>query len=181
MCCVMSIYSLAKENTRQLAHVHGLSKISVAIEKGKMVIELKSPAVDLVGFEHKAKTEYDINNVKKVQIQLEHNSDMFVLTGGSCELINTFIDLSNLINDINSAVPHQHHKQSNKENNTGNTHQEITANYYYHCEKTPELSSITINVFQLFPRVKNIQSMWITEKKQGAKLLNATNKTINLR
>ncbi|KGJ88353.1 ZrgA family zinc uptake protein [Colwellia psychrerythraea] len=174
-CSFIHIHSSAKEGAILSTHAHGLSEMNIALENQKLVIELLSPAIDLVGFEHKAKTEKSINKVKKVETKLRKHNDIVSLSGGNCQLISTFIDVSNLTN-----IPddHQHHQvHSNKKNN----HSEVISKYDYHCEKISELSSITVKVFHLFTSVKEVQAIWITEIHQGAERLNAKNNVINLR
>lgn len=172
-CTLTSEYSLAEGHTTLGAHIHGLSEMSIAIEKQRLVIELVSPAVDLVGFEHRAKTAENIKQVHELEKQLSQHNEVFSLTGGGCRLISKLIDLSNLKNTLDN---HKHHNEEKI-----NNHGEVIANYNYHCEKASELSLITVKVFNLFPSVKEIQAMWITEIHQGAELLNAKNEVINLR
>jgi len=172
-CALTPEYSLAEGHTTIGAHIHGLSEMSIAIEKQRLVIELVSPAIDFVGFEHRAKTEENIELVNKLEKQLSKHDQVFSFTGGNCQLISKHIDLSNLKNTLDN---HKHHNEEKI-----NNHGEVIANYDYHCEKASELSLITVKVFNLFPSVKEIQAMWITEVHQGAELLNAKNEVINLR
>lgn len=172
---VTHLCSMAAEGATVNTHAHGLSEMNVAIENQRLVIELISPAIDLVGFEHKAKTKKSINKVKKVEKRLSEHNEMFSLSGGNCQLNSSFIDVSSLIN-----IPddHQHHQEHSHKKNT---HSEVIANYDYHCEKVSELSSITVKVFQLSISVKEVQAVWITEMYQGTERLNANNNVINLR
>ncbi|MFT6692730.1 MAG: hypothetical protein ACJAXH_003270, partial [Colwellia sp.] len=41
-------------------HVHGLSELTMTIEKQTLEIEVTSPAINIVGFEHRAKTKKSI-------------------------------------------------------------------------------------------------------------------------
>lgn len=175
--CFSAIHlcSTAEEGTILRTHAHGLSEMNIAIENQKLIIELISPAIDLVGFEHKAKTSISINKVKKVEKRLSEHNEMFSLSGGNCQLISTFIDVSNL---TSIADDHQHHQEHSHKKNT---HSEVIANYDYHCEKVSELSSITVKVFHLSTSVKEVQAIWITEMYQGTERLNAKNNVINLR
>ena len=78
---VTHLCSMAAEGTIVNTHAHGLSEMNIAIENQKLVIELISPAIDLVGFEHKAKTKKSINRVKKVGKRLSKHNEMFSLSG----------------------------------------------------------------------------------------------------
>ena len=39
------------------AHVHGIGKLNVAFDGNNLIIELTSPAVNIVGFEHQAQNQ----------------------------------------------------------------------------------------------------------------------------
>lgn len=175
---LISVKSLASESVTHDAHVHGLSEMTIAIEKQTLEIQIESPAVNLVGFEHKAQTKKDIATVEKAKLLLEHHAVVFSLSGGSCKLVNQFIDVSSITN-----THHHPEKEHKHEINHSSeiSHSEVTAIYQYHCEKTSELSSITVTIFDLFPDIQEMQVMWISEIKQGAIMLNPTNKVVNLR
>ena len=56
-----------EQGTSLNAHVHGLSEMTMAIEGGIVDIQLISPTVNLIGFEHKASNKEEItivNNLK---------------------------------------------------------------------------------------------------------------------
>jgi len=151
------------------AHVHGLSEIRLVIENKTIEIELESPAVDLVGFEHYALTKENIVAVDKTELILGQYKRLFSFTGGNCKLVSYF---SNVLAIKQSKVDsHQHDKN----------HSEITAKYSFYCDETKDLSSIAVTVFDVFSGVKQINAMWITEIEQNATTLNAKNNIIYLK
>jgi hypothetical protein len=171
--------SLAGQDVNLDAHVHGVSEMTIVFEKQTLEIEVKSPAINLVGFEHRAKTQKNIAAVKNAELLLSNASELFLFSGDNCTLVEQHIDVSSMIDhDTKSGVnEHQHDKSHSNEGR----HNEVIANYYYRCEKKSTISSITIKLFELFPYVQQIKAMWVTEAQQGALTLSAKNKVINLR
>lgn len=151
------------------AHVHGLSEIRLVIENKNLEIEMTSPAVDLVGFEHQAHTKEELAVVERTESILEQHTNLLSFVGGSCVLANQTIDLSSIKPNENDVE----NKQSN--------HSEITTNYTFHCEEVQELSSIIITAFDTFSSVSQIDAMWITDTMQEAAKLNANNNVINIK
>ena len=158
------------------SHVHGLAEMTIVIESDRLEIEIKSPAMNLVGFEHKASTQKHIEAVNQAELLLSNPKDIFSFTGAHCQLANKNLGLSH-IKKTHHHLEKEHTKSINKQDN----HSEVIAYYYYHCEKTSALSAITVTLFDLFPSLQKVNVMWATENQQGAITLSATNKVINLR
>src|SRR5690606_8718325 len=97
---------LEKKSTLD-AHVHGLSELTIAAERNFLEIQFISPAMNLVGFEHKAKTLKDIATVENVALTLHQHDMLFLLSGVDCKHTNTSIDLSNLIDTNVHEYVHQ--------------------------------------------------------------------------
>jgi len=172
-CVMFTMNAFAVEHA---SHVHGLAEMTIIIENDRLEIEVKSPAINLVGFEHKASTQKHIAAVNKAELLLDNPRKIFSFTGGHCKLINKSLDLSHII-----KTHHHSEKEDVKSMNKHDNHSEVMAHYYYHCEKTSALSAITVTLFDLFPSLQKVYVMWATENQQGAITLSATNKVINLR
>ncbi|MGB2740007.1 MAG: DUF2796 domain-containing protein [Cognaticolwellia sp.] len=165
--------SIAMEHAN---HVHGLAEMTIVIENDRLEIEIKSPAINFVGFEHRVSIQKHVAAVKKTELLLNNPKEIFSFTGGHCKLINKSLDLSS-IKKAHHHLEKGHEESVDKENN----HSELITHYYYHCENSSALSAITITLFDLFPGLQRIYVMWATEVQQGAITLNTTNKVINLR
>ena len=71
---------------------------------------------------------------------------------------------------------HEGHSEKHK-----SEHSDISVTYLLSCDETANLESVSVNLFKLFPRIEKIKAMWITEKRQGAELLDRTKNEISLR
>jgi G3E family GTPase len=88
------------------SHLHGLAEITIIIENDRLEIEVKSPAINLVGFENKARTPKHIEAVNKAELLLSNLKEIFLFSNGHCKLINKSIDLS----QINITHHHSDHR-----------------------------------------------------------------------
>ncbi|MDC9724726.1 MAG: DUF2796 domain-containing protein [Gammaproteobacteria bacterium] len=159
------------------AHVHGLSELTLAIEGNMLEIQLKSPAMNLLGFEHKAHSKDDIASVENVLLQLSEAELLFSFSDGHCALTDSDIDVSSVLDsDDTHGHEAEHHDHENEDN-----HSDIIAHYHYNCESVANLSSITVALFDVFPGIEKIQAQWITEKQQGGQTLSTEKRIISLR
>ena len=183
---VVSCLSLAHAQQANLAaHVHGVSELNIVIGGNKLEMQLRSPAMNIVGFEHKASTEQQIRKVKQSEVKLNDHNALFSFSSGGCRLTQAKIDLSDLIEHKTTekdAHTHDHHKSdldhSQEQEDEHGDHSEIVAHYYYDCEDMDELSSISLGFFDVFPAMQQINGIWITTSGQGAVALTSQNKTI---
>ena len=61
------------------AHEHGVGRLNAALDGQTLELELESPAMNLVGFEHAASTPADKAKVAAVRAQLEQPLSLFGL------------------------------------------------------------------------------------------------------
>lgn len=71
-----------KGTIRLDTHVHGLSELTIAMEGKSLEIQLTSPAMNLVGFEHKASSKKDNAAVENATSLLREYDSHFLLSGG---------------------------------------------------------------------------------------------------
>ena len=98
----------------QEAHVHGLSELSIAMEGEKLEIQFTSPAMNLLGFEHKASTQKDLVAIENTASVLRQHKTLFLFSGGRCDHINTSIDLTVLIESDEHKKEHEKHEKHEK-------------------------------------------------------------------
>ena len=192
------------------AHVHGLSELTIAMDAKTIELQLISPAMNLVGFEHKASSKQDIAAVKQAELILGQHNSLFLIAGGDCEHLSTSIDSDDLLESDNHHDGHDDHDKHNdhddhekhddhddhekhddhddhgkhddhSEHDQGDTHSEMVASYSYSCKDTSKLSSIKVALFASFPGVHKINTLWVTPSKQGSNSLSAKNSTINFK
>ncbi|MGB2106153.1 MAG: ZrgA family zinc uptake protein [Porticoccaceae bacterium] len=193
------------------AHVHGLSQLTIAVEGETVELQFSSPAMNLVGFEHRATSKKDIAAVKQAESILRQPEMLFALSDAGCKPIHTHVDISGLIeqhdhhdghkghdehkdhhddhddhDDHDEHNDHDDHKDhmdhhDHKAHDQHETHSEIMANYSFECKDSSTLSSVKVSLFESFAGIYKIQTMWVTSSNQGSAKLTADNPAVLLR
>ena len=70
----------------QNAHVHGAAQLNIAALEGQVLIELLSPAANLVGFENKADNKKQRRQVLQASQLLNNGNDLFTFNDAECQL-----------------------------------------------------------------------------------------------
>ncbi|MCO3736355.1 DUF2796 domain-containing protein, partial [Pseudomonas aeruginosa] len=113
-------------------HEHGVAQLNVALDGKTLELELDSPAMNLVGFEHAASTDADKAAVAKARAQLEKPLELFALpvTAG-CSVASQELR-SPLFGD--KAPAHAHKEKAGHEHEHEHGHADIHAHYQLSCE-----------------------------------------------
>lgn len=157
-----AVYGQSSEPARELgAHQHGRGTFSMAIEKGKVEIDLDVPAVDIVGFEHPAKTQSEKDAVEAAKRRLADPLKLFGLPqGAGCKVVETTIELE-------SAHHHDHGDKSDHKHDEKDTgHTEFHALYVLECATPAALTTLDFTYFDAFPGAASLEIVAISEKSQ---------------
>ena len=158
--------------SEQQAHLHGVAELTLAIEGNKLEISLESPAANIVGFEHKATSKQQIKAVEQAKSILQSSPSLFSFSGSDCVLQQATVDMSALIEQDH----HDHHDDEH-----GDGHSEVSADYHYQCAQGERLDSISVNLIALFPSFEKLNVMWLSDSQQGAAELTAKSPVIRIR
>ena len=116
------------------AHIHGIGQLNVALEDGQLEIELISPAVNIVGFEHEPETDEQKRAVEAAMQTLEDLSQVFGLPSeAGCQLAEIEIEAS-LLDE------HEHEDKSLDEE----AHSEFHVHYTIQCATPAALGFIDV-------------------------------------
>lgn len=148
------------------SHVHGEAELTIAMEAGVVALEFRSPAVNIVGFEHAAHTAEQVQRVENTHKKLKSAATLFQFASDQCQVNEVSVDVSNL---LELSVDQGGCASGLDE------HREILAQYRYRCD-TP--ASLTVAVFEFFPGVEQLNVVWVSSAQQGAKRLNPQDRTI---
>ncbi|EKQ5873758.1 DUF2796 domain-containing protein [Pseudomonas aeruginosa] len=155
-------------------HEHGVAQLNVALDGKTLELELDSPAMNLVGFEHAASTDADKAAVAKARAQLEKPLELFALpvTAG-CSVASQELR-SPLFGD--KAPAHAHKEKAGHEHEHEHGHANIHAHYQLSCEKPELLKLLTLaEFFKRFPATQKIQVQLIgPDGQKGADLAPAS-------
>lgn len=145
------------------SHVHGEAVLNIVLEKRELMLEIESPSMNILGFEHAPKTDEQKAALEKAEIILRDNAQVIKFEGGACTSDSTEIE-----------VPDFDHADKN-------SHSEFHIHYVFHCSDAENLNSITVKLFEYFPGFQKIDVQWIFNAKQGSTVLTRSQPAIFLR
>ncbi|NKQ10200.1 DUF2796 domain-containing protein [Pseudomonas sp. SST3] len=146
------------------AHEHGAAELDVALDSSTLEIEMRSPAMNLVGFEHAPNSEADDRKIADARKRLEQPDTLFGLSAAAgCVLAETDLQ-SPLFED---DVPEHEHEEGHDQD-----HSEIHARYRFDCATPQALTGVDLQgLFAAFPGTEKVQTQLIGPNGQhGAQL-----------
>ncbi|MBV4452902.1 MULTISPECIES: DUF2796 domain-containing protein [Pseudomonas] len=162
------------------AHEHGVGRLNAVLDGQALELELDSPAMNLVGFEHVATSAADKAKVAAARKQLENPAALFNLPKAAGCVVSSQELNSPLFGDKPEAdhdddddakdAAHEHHHD----------HSEIHAHYQFTCATPTALSHLDLTqVFKTFPATQKIQVQLIGPSGQQG--VDATAKAATLK
>jgi len=190
--CLYAPLSFA-ETRQHEAHVHGVGTLNIAVTDTGMYVELDSPAMNMLGFEHapgNAEQEQALNKIKE---QLRDGQSLFMLPAeAGCQLIEVEVEHKALMHDHeehHDHAQHVHHDHDQDAHDEHDDHGDHDGEHYEHSEfhglyqfscATPEqLTSVDVQLFALFPGLERLDVQLLTPEGQTARELTAQNHVIN--
>ncbi|MGX1188480.1 hypothetical protein AB7M29_006159 [Pseudomonas sp. F-14 TE3623] len=148
------------------AHEHGVGRLNAALDGQTLELELESPAMNLVGFEHAATTDADKAKVAAVRAQLEKPLVLFNLPKAAGCVVATQELESPLFGDKPDADDHDE-EDAKDGHEHHQDHSEIHAHYQFSCSAPGALKTLDLaNIFNTFPATQKIQVQLISPSGQ---------------
>lgn len=131
-CCALSTHPiLAAEFEQHAPHEHGKVTINAALDGNQLVIELDSPAVNVVGFEHEPRTDQERSAVSDAAKLLGNGRGLFTLPKEArCQFQKTDIKAPQWETADEGSGQHDEHGQ----------HADYEARFIYQCWAPDHLS-----------------------------------------
>jgi len=133
------------------AHEHGVARLNAVLDGNTLELELDSPAMNLVGFEHMASSDADKAKVAAVRQQLEQPLKLFALASSAgCKEDQQELE-SPLFGDAAKA------DDDGDEHEKGHVHSDINAHYQLTCATPEKLNQIDLApLYKDFPATQKI-------------------------
>lgn len=175
------------------AHVHGEAILNLVIDGNELLLELESPAANLLGFEHAPQNQVQKQQLKKTQSLLSNVDSLVELGSLNCQLVSAEIEMpyadhkndhhdSHHGHDHNNGHSDDHHDDHHKKHHDTEVaeHSEIRAQYSLNCPTGKPIERLTLPLFQHFSGLEKLQVMWINGNQQGASRLTANHSVLIL-
>lgn len=155
-----------KEHRQHGAHEHGAAELKLVWEKNVVTIELESPAVNIVGFEHAPRTDAQKKSVQDAVATLRAADKLF---GFSPEA-----GCRGEMTDVKSALIDAKKEQAAE-------HSEFEAGYRFTCDKPHALKAVDVNLLKLFPKMRKLRVQSVSATGQTATELKPGSARLGLR
>lgn len=186
--------ALAQQSREMGAHVHGVSTVQIAMEAGTLVIDIFSPGMDVVGFEHPAESAEDRAAIANAVAQLTRAGEIVTLDAAAgCLLMEVLAHLHGEDHDHEEAHAHMagedhgdhdhgdetaasaedhgdhdhDHDHDHSEEAAGEIHSEFHARYVYDCADPAALTTVGFPFFDAFAGAEEIEALFVTEAGAG--------------
>lgn len=193
--CTLATGVASAERRDHDAHVHGIAEMDVAALGETVEIVLRSPAMNLVGFEHEPRGDEERERSRAALASLRDGESLFTFEGAACreeEARARWLhephdhghghDASHDHGEAHDHEEEQHdHARGDEQghdDDTGDVHADIHAHYHFDCGRMP--AAIGIGLFERFPGTDEIRVQFITDSAQGARVLTPASSTLVL-
>lgn len=155
------------------AHEHGVARLNAALDGKTLELELESPAMNLVGFEHAAKSNADKAKVAAARAELEQPLVLFAIPAAAgCKVADQALESPLFGSDEPHAKDHEHEHE--------HEHSEVHAHYQLQCASPDALKALDLaELFKRFPATEKIQVQLIGPQGQQGAELNAANASLS--
>jgi hypothetical protein len=176
------------------SHVHGAANIYIVANQQQLMIELETPAANILGFEHAPKTAEQIQSLKSAKVILQNYANIVDFGDDiNCkvqhvELESPFDDeeIAHTDDSVHSGEHHAHdsshsddhkshddhsqheHHEENTAASADSGHSEFHVAYELSCATELLRMQADITGFKTFPGIEKIQVHWVNGNKQGA-------------
>ena len=151
-----------QEHSSLDAHEHGAAQLNVALDGNTLELALESPTMNIVGFEHAAKSPADQAAAAKAKQQLQDPLALFgIATSAGCSVVTQEVSSALFAAATPAAT-----------NTDAEEHSDVDANYRLTCTHPEKLQGIDLTeLFKRFPATLKIQAQLIGRSgQQGAEL-----------
>lgn len=162
-----------QEHVQHEAHVHGEATLHLILQGNDLEMELHSPAMNILGFEHKAASAEEKQKVKDAIATLENASELFSFSGTECHHAKAEAEL-----DQEEHDDHEKHADHNVDHQS--EHSEFDVDYAFRCDDGARLSAIVVKLSKRFSGIHKLDAEWIFNENQGAAELTGNAFTIKV-
>jgi len=188
------------------AHVHGHAALDVAIEGAYIDAELRTPAMNLLGFEHAPRNDGQRQALARAIAWLEDGAARLRPSANAgCRIEQAQVVTSaiasedgkehNQAQDHESGHEHDHAHDSGHEHESHDeasgpghddghseeaVHSELQARYRFHCDDPNAIEMIQVDLFDAYPGMQEIELQALAAGRQIGGSLTADNNVISL-
>lgn len=175
--------TLFAEQRQHGTHVHGEGELLVVLEDTTLEMSFRIPGMDLIGFEHAARTKEQEASIHNTKAYLRKGDEVFDLQGSAeCELRRS--------SALFAMTTHDHHEEQGESHSDAmdqhqdddeSEHAEFHVKHKYECGQPEQLESIVFNIFDKYEAIEKVKAVYIVFSEQSSVTLTAEKPAIRLK
>ena len=181
---LMALSANASDNPG--AHQHGHAELQVALDGNQIDLIFTSPAYNLLGFEHRARTDDQKALVKETEEWLEH-TPLINTPDASCKVASAEVyheagDGSGDHHDHgHGSNGHDHHEHNEHEHSEGYGHSDFEVTQVLNCTGLASAEALLIPLTERFPEIEDLGVQWVWSGGQGSTRLEQPERSFSLK
>ncbi len=149
-------YANDPEHRKHDSHEHGVAQLNIVWEGNTLHLELESPAMNIIGFEHMPGNSEQRAAVEHAVAELEKGSALFTFSAdASCRLVEARVE---------SALMDKGHQEH--EAGDADSHADFDVSYRFICGQPDLLDRLAVGLFRLFPGTEELEVQLISDRGQ---------------
>ncbi len=158
------------------AHEHGKASLNILLDASTVDFELRTPALNVLGFEHPPNTDEQYNIVREARRVLSQYTTVLTFPGANCKQVDSYLEMPFDDKDAHSQHSHDHH-----DNHEHESHSEYYLSFSVSCGTADKLSQIEVQLFQQFPGFENIDVQWAGNSSSSMVTVTSEQPVINIK
>ena len=161
------------------AHSHGDAELAIVLEGAMITVELETPLYNLLGFEHHPETAAQKAKVEMAEDQLQKGEALFVFNANAkCNLISESKAV-HLFDEDHHDDEHDEHDEHDDDEQE-DSHKDVLLQYQYRCTKPSSLENVSVNLFEFFEDMSDIDVTYLGPSTQKQVSLTRKNTQMDL-
>lgn len=197
---------LAQTERELDVHVHGAASLQLVLEGNTLLINLESPAANLVGFEHAPETPDEKKQIENVEAMLAETAGVFgIPDSAECTTQSAVVNWLTVGEDDHDHDKHEEHAKhddhdehdehdehakhddhdghdhdDHADEEDGAGHSEFRAAYTLECGEPGNIDVIDVLLFKVYPALETLSVQAVLPSGQMAVTLNKENSSLSI-
>lgn len=162
-----------EKHHHQSAHTHGNAHLQVAVEGDSADLIFRSPAANLLGFEHEPRTDEQRQAVQEANTWFSE-TPLVKIGGNNCEVAAHAVQH---LEEADEEHEHHHHDDGKQEEAASHSDYEVTQQVK--CDGSLE-KGLKTPLLEQFPGIEHLAVDWVSSTGQGQTTLEAGESEVEL-
>ena len=186
--------AVVSETRSAESHTHGDASLAIVLDGSMLTVELDTPLYNVLGFEHEAETATQKAALLKAETVLTRGGPLFVFNSeAGCSIIRDTIsvELEHHEDEDHDDEDHDDHEDDEHEDDDheddhedeeshDETHKDVVLQYDYKCQSPTALKNVTVNLFEHFENLTELDLVYLGPNTQKQSELSAAKPRMNL-